>query len=110
MFTKKNLKKSRKHRKAKPLLQRWGPKTIGVLELNTDSIPQDIVSVNVFLLYIGIKQEKGRVHMDLLTFAVALAVIITVIAMIALFTAIWIGLCKIIQAFIWIFEDWSGKL
>ena len=30
MITKRDLKRYRKHRKSEPLLQRWGPKTIGV--------------------------------------------------------------------------------
>lgn len=49
----------RKHKKAKPLLQRWGPETIGALELNMDSITQHIVFVNTEYLYIVKAAERG---------------------------------------------------
>ena len=94
IFTKQSLKKYRKHRKSEPLLQRWGPKTIGVGTQQREY--STIYSVC-----------KGWFYM-----VVRIITIIAAVTATGFFTlaALWfIGFLKVRQAWAWLFEDWDRR-
>jgi hypothetical protein len=107
MITKRDLKRYRKHRKSEPLLQRWGPKTIGVGTQQREYSTIYSVCKCGFSIYRKKPHWKGWFYM--------VARIITIIATVTatgFFTlaALWfIGFLKVRQAWAWLFEDWDRR-
>ena len=104
---KESLKKYRKHRKSEPLLQRWGPKTIGVGTQQREYSTIYSVCKCGFSIYRKKPHWKGWFYM-----VVRIITIIAAVTATGFFTlaALWfIGFLKVRQAWAWLFEDWDRR-
>lgn len=107
MITKRDLKRYRKHRKSEPLLQRWGPKTIGVGTQQREYNTIYSVCKCGFSIYRKKPHWKGWFYM--VTRAITIIAAVTATGFFTLAALWFIGFLKVRQAWAWLFEDWDRR-